>query len=134
MATHRHHTLDIQKNRQCSTDQGSVSTPTAESEIKAINDTLEAEVISNRGIMNDMGRIKQPTILPEDNQVCVYASEAKKMTRNLRYLELAQLWFKKKVADGTCIIQKVKENNLNKGTKCVPQFIFDYLTHNLEDK
>ena len=35
------------------------------------------------------------------------------MTRNLRHLELAQLWFKEKVADGTCIIEKVdsKENN-----------------------
>ena len=39
----------------CSTDQGSVSTSTAESEIKAVNHTLKAEVISNRGIMNDIG-------------------------------------------------------------------------------
>ena len=52
-------------------------------------------------------------IIQEDNQACVYASEAKYMTRNLRHLELAQLWFKEKVADGTCIIEKVdsKENN-----------------------
>ena len=35
----------------CSTDQGSVSTSTAESEIKAVNHTLKAEVISNRGII-----------------------------------------------------------------------------------
>ena len=39
----------------CSTDQGSVSNYTAESEIKAVNHTLKAEVISNRGIMNAMG-------------------------------------------------------------------------------
>ena len=38
----------------CSTDQGSVSTSTAESEIKAVNHTLKAEVISNRGIMYAM--------------------------------------------------------------------------------
>ena len=51
------------------------------------------------------------------------------MTRNLRHLELAQLWFKEKVADGTCIIEKVdsKENNSDIGTKSVPKFIFEYL-------
>ena len=84
----------------CYTDQGSVSTSTAESEIKAVNHTLKAEVISNRGIMNAIGWIQKPTIIQEDNQACVYASEAKHMTRNLRHLELAQLWFKEKVADG----------------------------------
>ena len=120
----------------CSTDQGSVSTSTAESEIKAVNHTLKAEVISNRGIMNAIGWIQKPTIIQEDNQACVYASEAKHMTRNLRHLELAQLWFKEKVADGTCIIEKVdsKENNSDIGTKRVPKFIFEYLTHKLVDK
>ena len=66
----------------CSTDQGSVSTSTAESEIKAVNHTLKAEVISNRGIMNAMGWVQQPTVIQEDNQACVYASEAKHMTRD----------------------------------------------------
>ena len=120
----------------CSTDEGSVSTSTADSEIKAVNHTLKAEVISNRGIMNAMGWIQQPTIIQEDNQACVYASEAKHMTRNLRHLELAHLWFKEIVADGTCIIEKVdsKENNSDIGTKRVPKFIFDYLTQQLVDK
>ena len=81
----------------CSTDQGSVSTSTAESEIKAVNHTLKAEVISNRGILNSMGRKQEPTMIAEDNQACLYASEAKHMTRNLRHLDLAQLWFKEKV-------------------------------------
>ena len=51
------------------------------------------------------------------------------MIRNLRHLELAQPWFKERVADGTCIIEKVdsKENNFDIGTKRVPKFIFDYL-------
>ena len=120
----------------CSTDQGSVSTSTAESEIKAVNHTLKAEVISNRGILNAMGWLQRPTVIEEDNQACVYASEAKHMTRNLRHLDLAQLWFKEKVADGTCIIKKVdsKENNSDIGTKRVPKQIFDYLTHNLIDR
>ena len=58
------------------------------------------------------------------------------MTRNLRHLDLAQLWFKEKVADGTCIIKKVdsKENNSDVGTKRVPKHTFDYLTHNLVDR
>ena len=56
--------------------------------------------------------------------------------KNLRHLELAQLWFKEKVADGTCIIEQVdsKENNSDGGTERVPKFIFDYLTHKLVDK
>ena len=61
---------------------------------------------------------------------------AKHMTRNLRHLDLAQLWFKEKVADGTCVILKVdsKENNSDIGTKRVSKIIFEYLTHNLIDK
>ena len=55
----------------------------------------------------------------EDNQACVYASESKHVTRNLRHLDLAQLRFKEKVADGTCFIVKVdsKENKSDIGTK-----------------
>ena len=120
----------------CSTDQGSVSTSTAESEIKAVNHTLKSEVISNRGILNAIGWKQEPTIIEEDNQACVYAFEAKHMTRSLRHLDLAQLWFKEKVADGTCIIEKVdsKENNSDIGTKRVPKHTFDYLEHNLVDR
>ena len=83
-----------------------------------------------------MGWIQQPTLIQEDNQAYVCASEAKHMTRNLRHLELAQLWFKAKVADGTCITEKVdsKENNSDIETKRVPKLIFEYLTHKLVDK
>ena len=58
------------------------------------------------------------------------------MTRNLRHLDLAQLWLKEKVADRTCIIEKVdsKENNSDVGTKRVPKHTFDDLTHNLIDR
>ena len=68
--------------------------------------------------------------------VFVFASEAKHMTRNLRHLDLAQLWFREKVADGPCIIEKVdsKENNSDIGTKRVLKHTFDYLTHNLIDR
>ena len=113
-----------------------MSTSIAESEIKAVNHTLKSEVISNRGVLNAIGWKPGPTVMVEDSQACVYASEAKHMTRNLRHLDLAQLWFKEKVADGTCIIEKVdsKENNSGIGTKCVLMHTFDYLTHNSVDR
>ena len=78
---------------------------------------FRSEVISNRGILNAIGWTQEPTKIEEDNQACVYASESKHMTRNLRHLDLAQLWFKEKVADGTCVIVKVdsKENNSDIG-------------------
>lgn len=41
--------------RWCGTDQGSVSTSTAESVIKEVNYSLENEVISHCGILNKMG-------------------------------------------------------------------------------
>ena len=106
-----------------------MSTSTVESEIKAVNHTLKFEVISNRGILNAIGWKQGPTVIEEDNQACVYASEAKHMTRNLRHLDLAQIWFKEKVADETCIIETVisKESNSDIGTKCVPKHTFDSL-------
>ena len=64
-----------------------MSTSTAESEIKAVNYTLKSEVISNRGILNAIGLKQGPTVIDEDNQAYVYASEAKHMTRNLRHLD-----------------------------------------------
>ena len=66
----------------------------------------------------------------------MYASESKHMTRSLRHLDLAQLWFKEKVEDGTCVIVKVdpKENDLDIGTKRVSKIIFECLTYNLIDE
>jgi hypothetical protein len=52
----------VQVQSWCSTDQGSKSTSTAESEIKAVNHTLKSEIIANRGILNAMG-----WIIEEDN-------------------------------------------------------------------
>ena len=112
----------------CSTDQGSVSTSTAESEIKAVNHTLKGDVIFNRGILNAIGWTQEPTEFEEDNQAYIYDSKSKHMTRNLWHLDPAQLWFQEKVADGDCVIVKVdlKENN---SAKRVSKIIFEYLTH-----
>ena len=52
----------------CSSDQGSVSTSTAESEFKAVNHILNSEVISNRGILNAIGWKQGPTIIEEGHK------------------------------------------------------------------
>jgi hypothetical protein len=82
----------------CSTDQGSVSTSTAESEIKAVNYTLKAEVIANRGILSMMGWKQSATAssacveedIEEDNSACVAAASVPHITRGLRHLDIAE--------------------------------------------
>lgn len=120
----------------CSTDQGSISTSTAESEIKAVNHTLKAEVIANRGILNHMGWTQSPIIMEEDNKACVDASILSHMTRNLTHLELIENFLKEKYADGTCVLVKVAscDNNADIGTKRVSRTLFDKLTDNIIDK
>jgi hypothetical protein len=120
----------------CSTDQGSVSTSTAESEIKAVNHTLKCEVISNRGILNQMGWKQEPTVIEEDNSACVTSSQVPHITRGLRHLDLAQFWIKEKVADGTCKVVKVasKDNNADIGTKRLLLPLFNALSYKLVDK
>ena len=120
----------------CSTDQGSVATSTAESEIKAVNHALKSEIIASRGILNRMGWTQEPTIIEEDNKACVDASKILLMTKGLRHLAIAENWFKEKVEDRTCIIVKIEsaQNNSDIGTKRVPRKIFDYLTYSIVDR
>ena len=120
----------------CSTDQGSISTSTAESEIKAVNHTRKAEVIANRGILNTIGWTQAPTRIEEDNQAAVFHSKSSHMTRNRRHLDLCQNWIKEKVADGTCYLQKVasRDNNSDIGTKRVPLPLFNKLTSQIVDR
>lgn len=119
-----------------STDQGSVSTSTAESEIKAVNHTLKSEVVANRGILNKMGWTQSATVIEEDNSACVAAAAVTHITRGLRHLSLADYYLKEKSADGTCLIVKVpsKDNNSDIGTKRVPLPLFNALTYRLVDK
>ena len=120
----------------CSTDQGSIATSTAESEIKAVNHTLKCEVIANRGILNQMGWKQAPTVIEEDNKACVDASTVPHMTRGLRHLDITQNFLKEKFTDGTCVLVKIesKNNNADIGTKRLPFPIFDYLTYPLTDR
>ena len=113
----------------CSTDQGSISTSTAESEIKGVNHTVKAEVIANRGILNKIGWEQEPTKIEEDNQAAIYHSKATLMTRNLRHLEHCTNRIKEKVLDKTCVLVKVAsaDNNSDIGTKRVPISTFTRL-------
>ena len=54
--------------------QGSLSTSTAESEIKAVNQCLKDEALAMRGMLILMGSPQDATIIEEDNQAFVYAS------------------------------------------------------------
>ena len=120
----------------CSSDQGSVSASTAVSENKAVNHTLKAEVIANRGILNTIGWAQNQTRIEEDNQACVYHSKSTHMTHNLRHLDLSESYIKDKVADGTCIVVKVDtaDNNSDIGTKRVSLPIFTKLTSQIIDR
>lgn len=119
-----------------STDQGSVSTSTAGSEIKAVAHALKADIIACRGILNTIGWTQDPTHIEEDNAACVFASKSTHMTRNLRHLDLGDSWIKSKVADGSCLLIKIdsKNNNSDIGTKRVSQSLFNALTHSLVDR
>ena len=79
-----------------SKSQGSLSTSTAESKIKAVNQCLKEEALALR-MLNLMGFPQDATIIEEDNQACVYASEIPHMTRGMCHLDLAELLIKEKV-------------------------------------
>ena len=120
----------------CSTDQGSISTSTAESEIKAINHTLKAEVIANRGMLSQMGWLQAPIRTEEDNKACVDASIITHMTRGLRHLKITENFLKEKYADGTCVLVKIasSDNNSDIGMKRVTKQVFEKLTNEIVDK
>ena len=75
----------------------SLSTPTAESEIKAVNQCLKEEALALRVMLILMGFPQDATIIEEDNQARVYASKIPHMTRGMRHLDLAELLIKEKV-------------------------------------
>ena len=120
----------------CSTDQGSMSTSTAESELKAVNHTLKCEVIANRGILNQMGWKQETTVIEEDNKACVDASVVPHMTRGMRHIAITENFIKEKFTEGVCKLVKIdsQNNNSDIGTKRLAQPVFDYLTYPLTDK
>ena len=119
-----------------STTQGSLSTSTAESEIKAVNHCLKSALIPLIGMLNLMGFPQDVTIIEEDNQACVYASNVTHMTRNMKHLELGELYIKEKVDKGIVKLLKVAsaDNTSDIGTKRVPLPLFNKHSIKIMDK
>ena len=87
------------------TQQSSVMSSTAESEIKAVNHPLKAGFISKYSELYWMDSIFYSYLLRLFGlRVCIGGQTH---DRNSKHYEVAQLWLKMKVADGTCIIEKV---------------------------
>ena len=116
--------------------QGSLSTSTAESEIKAVNQCLKEEAIAMRGMLILMGFPQDTTIIEEDNQACVYASEVPHLTRGMKHLDLAEMFIKEKVESKEIKIVKVAsaDNTSDLGTKRIPLPLFNKLTSRIIDK
>ena len=66
--------------------QGSLSTSRAESEIKAVNQYLKEEALAMRSISILMRFPQDVTIIEENNQACVYASEMPHLTRGMKHI------------------------------------------------
>ena len=83
-----------------------------------------------------MGWKQKPTVIEEDNSACVAASKVTHLTRNLRHLSLGESYFKEKVADGTCVLEKIesRHNNSDLGTKRIGLPLFISLTSQLVDR
>ena len=64
--------------------QGILSTSTAESKIKVVNQCLKEEAVALRGMLIPMGFPQDATVIEEDNQACVYAFEIPHMIRGMR--------------------------------------------------
>ena len=99
--------------------QGSLSTSTAESEIKAVNQCLKEEAIAMRSTLILMGFPQDTTIIEEDNQACVYASEIPHLTRGMKHLDLAEMLIKEKVENNEIKLLKVAsgDNTSDLGSK-----------------
>ena len=109
---------------------------TAESEIKAVNQCLKEEALAMRGMLNLTGFHQDATIIEEDNQACVYASEIPHLTRGMRHLYLAEMLIKEKVESKEIKLLKVAsaDNTSDFGTKRLPCPLFNKLTSRIIDK
>ena len=116
--------------------QESLSTSTAESEIKAVNQCLKEEALAMQGMLILMGFPQDATIIEEDNQACVYASEIPHMKREMRHLDLAELLIKEKVGAKEIKLLKVAsaDNTSDLGTKRLALPLFNKLTSRIIDK
>ena len=71
----------------------------------------------------------------QDTLLC-FGNKQTNITRGLRHFPLAEHWFKEKLAEGVCIIEKVDSDKKNSdiGTKRLAAPNFTELTFNLVNK
>ena len=83
-----------------------------------------------RGMLILMGFPQDATVIEEDNQACVYASEIPHMTRRMRHLDLAELLIKEKVEAKEIELLKVAsaDNTSNLEAKRLALPLFNKLT------
>ena len=62
-----------------------------------MNQCLKDEALAMRGMLILMGFPQDATIIEEDNQAFVYASEIPHLTRGMKLLDLAEMLIKEKV-------------------------------------
>ena len=89
-----------------------MSTSTAESEIKAVNQCLKEEALAMRGMLILMGFPQDATIIEEDNQACMYRSEIPHSTRRMKHLDLAEMLVKEKVESNEIKLLKMAQQLL----------------------
>ena len=116
--------------------QGSLSTSTAESEIKAVNMCLKDEAIAMRGMLILMGFPQDATVIEEDNLATCYSAATPHLTRGLRHLDLTQMFVKYKVIEGDIVLEKVSsmDNTSDIGTKRLALPLFNKLKCRIIDQ
>ena len=82
-----------------------------------------------------MGFPQDATIIEEDNQACVYASEIPHLTRGMRHLDLAEMLIKEKVESKEIKLLKVAsaDNTFDIGTKRLALPLFNELISRIMD-
>ena len=89
-----------------------------------------------RGMSILMGFPQDATIIDEDNQACLYASEIPHLTRGTKHLDLAEMLIKKRVESNEIKLLKVAAADVfyDLGTKRLALPLFNKLTSRIIDK
>ena len=102
--------------------------------MKAVNQCLKEEALAMRGMLS-VGFPQDATVIEEDNQACVYASELPQLTRGMRHLDLAEMLIKEKVESKEIKLLEVAsaDNTSDIGTERLALTLFNKLTSRIMD-
>ena len=89
-----------------------------------------------RGMLILIGFSQDATIIEEDNQACVYASQVPHLTRGMNHLDLAEMLIKEKVEKNEIKLLKVAsgDNTSDLGTRRLALPLFMRLTFRIIDR